>query len=525
MNSTMCPPPFLNESQFPKNGGFLAGRTCDAVTMPSGVKVRCCLPCPQAEWRYTDDFLRRTKIASWLALAVFILNTLMLLTYAVLPAKATRRHYLSICLISALMMMELSFIIPLAAQPAQCYDAITPHDMRSDLTCAFTSALILGGGWAAVLWSFCRTLSLHVQICWDVVPGRKFFISTMCFGWGIPIIGLATAMAVTGTSYRFGSICHINHEKGLFIFWGPLMTFAGATMLIHLTTLGYCIHVYVKSILDTKPTTENSGPLPSYTGSERTMSARQTYRRVKRILLLQWRGFAVVFTILANVVFFTVVFLGLDNAARRSPENVAKSQPWIACLVLSSGNADECARLAASLGPSESSVLAVLILLGMSGFWPVIFLGHSTMITGWRDWIKQKIHPNREFVSMDARKKGSPTRAYEMLAAGRQPSSIKSPEPLLSPVRNSDHSIATMNYSAYASAAPPTSPDPAIITPEARYHSPPLSFSTPRPPSQRGLSSPSSPSAIAAAKDWDPQATFAPSRAGGKQWHDRPGPS
>lgn len=47
---------------------------------------------------------------------------------------------------------KLGFIIPLGAQPDQCHDAITPNDMYSDLTCAFSGACLLAGGFAAISW-------------------------------------------------------------------------------------------------------------------------------------------------------------------------------------------------------------------------------------------------------------------------------------------------------------------------------------------------------------------------------------
>lgn len=321
----------------------------------------------------------------------------------------------------------------------------------------------------------------------------------MAFGWGIPIIGLAVALAITGSSYRFGSICHINHDKGLYDFWGPLMALAGATLIIHLATLAYCIHVYVKSMLDDHPTTDTSSVLPSYSGSVRTISARQTYRRVKRVLVLQWRGAAVVLTILANVIFFAVIFLSLDNSARKTPENLEKYKPWLLCLTISKGDRNKCVAEAEGLGPSESAIMAVLILLALSGFWTIVFLGHWTMITGWYSFIYEKLHPSKEFVSIDARKKGTQSRAYEMLSAER-PHSLKSPEPLLSTVRLSDNSIYTMNYSTHVGDM-----SPEQTAREAKYNSPPLSFSTPRPPSASRALSP---------RDWDPRSTFAPSRGG-----------
>ncbi|KAK2749253.1 hypothetical protein FQN57_006869 [Myotisia sp. PD_48] len=486
-----CMVPFLQEELFPRTGGFVEGRFCNKI----GDGVTCCLPCPQVDWRYSEGFIKQTEIANWIAVVIFILNALVLISFAVLPVKVTHRHYLNVCLIMGIMFMDLAFIVPLGVQPNRCFNEITPHDMRSELTCAFSSSLILFGGWAVIVWSFCRTLSLHLQICWNVVPGKKFFICTLIAGWAIPPVGLAVALIITGTSYRFGSICHINHENGLQDFWGPLMALAGASLVIHFITMIYCIQVYVKSMLDDNPITDNSSALPSYSGSMHTLTARQTYRRVKHVIKLQWRGIAVVLTVLANVIFFAIVFLSLDEAARKTPENLKKAGPWIFCLAGSKGDKNACTSLAADLGPNESSIMAVLILLALSGLWTVLFLGRASMLTGWVHLIQQKFLPKSEFVSWDARDNGTQSRTYEMLNGSRQRSMNKSPDPLLTDARKSDMSTSTMNYSAFKA-------DGYLGTEEVKYLNPQNSFSRPRPPSaQRADSS----------RGWNPESTFAPS--------------
>jgi len=239
--------------------------------------------------------------------------------------------------------------------------------MYSNISCAFSGAFLLFGGWAAVMWVFIRILSLHLQICWEVVPGRKFFYSAICIGWAIPAIALALALSLTGVSYRFGSICHINHRNSLQDFWGPLLAFAGASILLQFSTLVYCVKVYIKSLVDDHATTDTSSNLPSYSGSVRTVSARQAYRRVKKIIELQWRGVAIVLLILANVVFFSVVFVKMDNGLQINKSLVAKATPWLECLAASGGTKDQCVTLAKPLVVREAVVLAVLIVLGVSG--------------------------------------------------------------------------------------------------------------------------------------------------------------
>lgn len=348
---------------------------------------------------------------------------------------------------------------------------------------------------------FCRALALHLQIFWDVVPGKKFLVATMIFGWGIPAVGLTLALTITGVSYRFGNVCHINHDKSRQDFWGPLMAFAGAALLIQFVTLAYCVHVYVKSLLTNSPSTDTSSVLPTYSGSIRTRTASQAYRRVKQIVKLQWRGIAVVLTIIGLVIFYTIVFLALDKSAEPTPETMRKSKDWVGCLVRARGDRNKCLKEAAALGPDEASVLTVLYMLSLSGLWTVLFLGRFSMILGWIDLIKRKISPTREFVSADARAQGTSSRTYEMMDTRND--SIKSPEPLLSPVP-SDMSMSTFNF---AGSKVLESDAYATSKREAKYTSPTLSFSTPRPPSashnnNHNHNNKTSP-------EWNPQSTFA----------------
>ncbi|KAL2375335.1 hypothetical protein RJZ57_000171 [Blastomyces gilchristii] len=369
--------------------------------------------------------------------------------------------------------LTLSFIVPLIAKPDECFNAITPNDMKSDLACAFSGSFIIFGGWAVIVWT----------------------------------VGLALGLAITGVSYRFGSICHINHDNSLADFWGPLMGLAAAALVIQFVTLAYCIHVYIKSLLDNNPTTDNSSVRPSHPGSVRTVSARQAYRRVRRVIQLQWRGIAVVLTIIANVIFFTIIFLSLDNSARRTPELAKKSEPWIFCLVLSKGDKNKCAHLASSLGPNEASIFAVLVLLSLSGIWTIFFLGRYSMILGWIDLVKRKLMRSGEFVSVDARG-GASTRDYEMINPPRK-EAVKTPEPLLS----SSPSVLSMSTVRFSTGKG----ESEVYAPEVRYTSPALSFSTPRPPS--ASQNHNNHGRYTGSRDWNPQTSFAQGNPQGSYWY------
>lgn len=73
--------------------------------------VRCCLPCPMADWVYPSNFQSLTRIASWLSVAATICCVFMLLSWAFLPKKDTSRHYLSICLTLATTILNVSTVL------------------------------------------------------------------------------------------------------------------------------------------------------------------------------------------------------------------------------------------------------------------------------------------------------------------------------------------------------------------------------------------------------------------------------
>lgn len=106
---------------------------------------------------------------SFNALSVAIV-LFLLISYIFLPVEKSRRHYLSVCLVIGIGLLsvskphprlegaptdrpQLGFVVPLAAQPEQCYNEITPNDMYSNLTCAWSGAFIISGSLTTGMWS------------------------------------------------------------------------------------------------------------------------------------------------------------------------------------------------------------------------------------------------------------------------------------------------------------------------------------------------------------------------------------
>ena len=83
---------------------------------------------------------------------------------------------------------------------------------------------------------FIRALSMHLQICWDVMPGKKFFYAAQILGWGIIAVFFTVTITFTGVSFRFGGACHVNSLHSMKDFWGPLLAIAGVSALLQMAT-------------------------------------------------------------------------------------------------------------------------------------------------------------------------------------------------------------------------------------------------------------------------------------------------
>ncbi|KAF2662841.1 hypothetical protein K491DRAFT_584366 [Lophiostoma macrostomum CBS 122681] len=476
-----CPAPFYEETQFGANG-FVGGRLCAAVGQQG---LRCCLPCPMTDFLYPKEFQTWYRVAEGLNVAGLALLLFLLLSFICLPAEKTRQHYLSYCLIVAGMLLSLGFVVPFASRPPQCYDEITPNDMFSNLTCAFSGAFIIAGGLSMAVWIFIRALSMHLQIVWDVLPGKAFFYWAQGLGWGVVAAFFTATITVTGVSFRFGDVCHVNSADSMKDFWGPLLAIAGAATVIQLATFAYCIKVYIKNMWsDDQTETQSSGGLPSYTTSVRTRSARAVYRRVRKVLWLQWRGITIVVFILVDVIFFSVVFVYMNQVEESAATDLEAAMPFLMCLVQHADNVTTCDKLGQDLFVNQSTVLAVLILLSLAGIQCFILLARSSMFTAWYTLIRSKFDSKREFVSLDAKQATTDLRNYELIKIAQSP--IKAPESAIT--------SPGADFDPYGRSTP----DYFGKEVQREYRSPSLSFSTPRAPSQQAMH-----------VEWDPRATHA----------------
>ena len=296
--------------------------------------------------------------------------------------------------------------------------------MYTSLACAWSGALLLFGGTSAIMWVFNRSLSLHLQICWSRIPGKKSFYAAQLVGWGIPATVVGVSLGVSGVAYRFGDICHINHDNSLAAFWIPTLFFASLGAILQFATLGYVCRVYLRNLWDPKSNSTassamKSAPIELTNNSLQSKSIRSTYRRVMKVLALQWRGIVVVMIVLISTVYFAVIFNIFDRLGTAALKDADKTKAWVVCIVLHNGDKSKCLDTASGFSLNETVVSAVLVLLSLMGYWCILFLGRISMFIGWWELMKKPFLSKDNFVSVDARRISDP-RNYEMLSSPPQ---------------------------------------------------------------------------------------------------------
>jgi hypothetical protein len=398
----------------------------------------------------------------------------LLLSYLILPAQKTRSHYLSVCLIVSIMMIAIGFTIPLGSKPQQCHNEITPNDMYSSLECAFSGAFVVAGGLSVVVWILIRALSMNLQICWDIVPGNKFFYASQALGWGVSATLFSLTIALTGVSFRMGDTCHVNHQHAMGVFWGPLLFMAGAAGILQLGTFIYCINVYLKNLWTEQnghhhnPSSGTPGSikkgLPSYQSSsgssQRGSTARAVYQRLKKVLWLQWRGLFIVTIILVDVVYFSVIFVWLDSQQTTIGQDWNEVGPWIICMIQdpTAKGRNHCMPLIQPFLVSEGVLVSVLMLLSVAGMQCFLLLARPSLFSAW--WTLLRKGPSSaaqqpEFIDLDA----AAAAASRPGLAGR---SMSAQKPLLP--SHSRHEEARSASALGISSAGKLSPQVAVVT-------------------------------------------------------------
>jgi hypothetical protein len=118
---------------------------------------------------------------------------------------------------------------------------------------------------------------------------------------------------------------------------------------------------------DENTETQSSSGLPSYTNSSvRTKSAKVVYRRVRKVVWLQWRGMTIVAFMLVDVIFLSVVFIYLNTIVDNTTHHIDNILPWTVCLVTNPDHREKCFKMGQDLFVNMPTVIAILMLLSVS---------------------------------------------------------------------------------------------------------------------------------------------------------------
>ncbi|KKK21523.1 hypothetical protein P175DRAFT_0217589 [Aspergillus ochraceoroseus IBT 24754] len=382
-STTLCPAPFIAELSIEDGDGYILGRWCEDLVVGNET-VSCCFPCPITDWVYSDDFT--TDMVPWIGLCVLILIVIPILTYFVLPSRTTQRHYLKTSPLMGFVFMSVAFVVPLGTTARHCHDSITPNNWLSNTSCAVSGSLLLYGAWVLIIGCFFRSISLYVQLCWDIEPGKTFRIVALgCIFVG-SLVMLGIALGLSGVSYQVGDVCYISYPRSIGSFWTPLFAVAFVSFMIQLYIMGYC----VCGVL----TTGITAGLSIFKRSEspdgmisRAEAARETSSRIWRILNLQWRAIAIACLILSFVVFLGQAVLRFRSPAEYSVQDLA---PWVHCLIRANGDASACLGYTNWIGSNETTSMIALCLLASGGLFGMACAVRWPMILACFDLAKEK---------------------------------------------------------------------------------------------------------------------------------------
>lgn len=360
---------------------------------------------------YTDRFNSLMQASHWLNIPSLALQCVLLITFIVLPKEVSHGSYhnfglciaiilLQVCLLVPDLSMkrerkklillflstlnQLGFLIPLGTKPDLCHDTITPNDMYSDMSCAWTGALITTGAMACASWVMLRSLYTHLKICWDFKHERIFFWVAEIFGWGLPGLFLALTLPITGVSYRLGPTC-VPNQKNSFVTWfGWLIAFGCIAALLTSSTTIFCLWVYLKDLgkknrggagggksyggNSTQQDDESIAPNTQSGWTSRNSTRKLAWSRVKVVLLAQWRSVLLSTLVIVMVLYYGTVFVKQTNTGLNAvdPDKQAAVTTWAICIVLNSGEKTKCEPLSHVLGLDENAVIAAWFIAGVS---------------------------------------------------------------------------------------------------------------------------------------------------------------
>ncbi len=382
----------------------IAARFCTTINQGQQA-VSCCLPCPTSYWIFDDSFQSRVDLASYISIISLVCNVFLLLTFLVLPQEKSHRHYLSVGLTSSFILVALSFVIPLGTQPELCYNDITPHNERTQASCAATGVFVELGALGVVVWGtttplpspfhpsltptailvLLRSIWTALRITINIKHVNLFQNLSIALGIGLPILFMAISLPITSVSYSLGNVCVPSNPNAFQTWFVWILVFTGVSEVIQVATIGYCIWRFTSFSLTGRPDTSTghstsasvSDAEDATAGGTKQLTPRKqkhvAWKRARGILKLQWRSMVLAFIVVNLIVYFGMFFVQQSGTSRMqyltgSPRLPMDSDDfrWMACLMANGGDKKKCLHGATGLGVKQQRVEATLILAPVS---------------------------------------------------------------------------------------------------------------------------------------------------------------
>ena len=139
--------------------------------------------------------------------------------------------------------------------------------------------------------------------------------------------------------------------------------------MIQFVTTGLCLVVYARSLpghhnmpVSTETSVDSSIP------PQNELGKRLAWRRVHRVMLLQWRSIVLSIMVIVEALYFSTVYVAQQRAAEEDaqPPHTAQIEAWALCLITSGGDKNQCLDKAQALGIPERTVVASLFMASVS---------------------------------------------------------------------------------------------------------------------------------------------------------------
>ena len=130
----------------------------------------------------------------------------------------------------------------------------------------------------------CRTIYLHCQICWDLHVSRVPLIVLNVIGWLVPAIGLAVVFAITEMTYTIANHCSLRVEWITRLLLIPIIVEIGCSVVVQFGTFVYCVNIFLRSLQEPAPPTNDSLPNSTYSGGSR-YPYRKAMARITKVCL------------------------------------------------------------------------------------------------------------------------------------------------------------------------------------------------------------------------------------------------